>query len=133
MNQTVFHERACACAFTEYGLVHETTLTAGKKLIDLKSNGSAKNDIVEPPLTDPPKCGQPPYNGQHDRHRLILACVLYIFNLRETDNCNFSVPDNGHSARPRMTVAVQKKPLRADRLKATPSRTRGVCTEDTTA
>ena len=25
MNQTVFRERACASAFTEYGLVHETT------------------------------------------------------------------------------------------------------------
>ena len=49
---------------------------------------------------------------------------LVHFNLRETDNCNLSVPDNGHSARPRMIVAVQKKPLRADRLKATPSRTR---------
>ena len=57
---------------------------------------------------DPPRCRQPPYNGQHDRHRLILACVLYIFNLREMDNCNLSVPDNGHSARPRMIMAVQK-------------------------
>ena len=75
-------------------------------------------------LTDPPRCGQPPYNGQRDSHRLILACVLCIFNLRETHNCNLSVPDNGHSARPRMIAAVQKKPLRADRLKATPSRTR---------
>ena len=28
VNQTVFRERACAseCAFTEYGLVHETTM-----------------------------------------------------------------------------------------------------------
>ena len=68
----------------------------------------AKPYTVEPPLTDPPRCGQPPYNGQHYRHRLILACVLYVFNLRETDNCNLSVPDNGHSARPRMIVAVQK-------------------------
>ena len=30
---------------------------------------------VEPPLTDLPRCGQPPYNGQYERHRLILACV----------------------------------------------------------
>ena len=90
----------------------------------LEGRAWEQSNTVEPPLTDPPRCGQPPYNGQHDRHRLILACVLYIFNLRETDNCNLSVPDNGHSARPRMIVAVQKKPLRADRLKATPSRTR---------
>ena len=79
---------------------------------------------MESPLTDPPRSGQPPYNGQHNWHRLILACVLYIFNLRERDSCNLSVPDNGHSASTRMIVAVQKKPLRADRLKATPSRTR---------
>ena len=32
-------------------------------------------NTVEPPLTAPPRCGQPPYNGQHERHRLILACV----------------------------------------------------------
>ena len=64
--------------------------------------------IAKPYTVNPPRCGQPPYNGQHDRHRLILACVLYILNLRETDNCNLSVPDNGHSARPRMIVAVQK-------------------------
>ena len=30
---------------------------------------------VEPPLMDPLRCGQPPYNGQHKRHRLILACI----------------------------------------------------------
>ena len=34
-------------------------------------------------------------------------CLVH-FNLRETDNCNLSVPDNGHSAWPRMIVAVQK-------------------------
>ena len=50
--------------------------------------------------------------------------VLYIFNLRETDNCNLSVPDNGHSARPRMIVAVQKIAFKSGRLKATPLRTR---------
>ena len=54
------------------------------------------------------------------------SCMRLVhFNLQETDNCNLSVPDNGHSARPRMIVAVQKKtPLRADSLKATPPRKR---------
>ena len=70
--------------------------------------GEIRRTTVEPPLTDPPRCGQPLYNGQHDKHRLILACVPYIFNLRETDNCNLYVPDNGHPARPRMIVALQK-------------------------
>ena len=64
-----------------------------------------------------------------------FSMCLVHFNLREKDNCNLSVPDNGRSARPRMIVAVQKEPLRADRLKATPPRTTWlhVCTEITTA
>jgi len=34
---------------------------------------------------------------------------MHIFNLWETDNCNLSVADNEHSARPRMIVAVQRR------------------------
>ena len=40
--------------------------------------GWVEGYTVEPPLMDPLRCGQPPYNGQHERHRLILACVQYI-------------------------------------------------------
>ena len=35
---------------------------------------------------------------QGDASAVSVSCVLYIFNLRETDNYNLSVPDNGHSA-----------------------------------
>ena len=44
---------------------------------------------------------------------------LIHFNLRETDSCNLSVPDNRHSARPMQNDrGCTKKPLRADRLKS---------------